>query len=145
YNRLEAFELGHAIRKLQAVSTPMNYRLRGAEIAYLLNDSGASVIVAGPEFTEAVDEARPDVENAGGRHWLVYGNGPAPQGWELFEEHVARGAETEPEPPPGVTGPTMVYTAGTTGDPKGAYRPGGTPVDIILQFIAAFGLTSDDV
>ena len=27
---------------------PVNYRLRGPEIAYVLNDSGARVVVAGP-------------------------------------------------------------------------------------------------
>src|SRR2546421_4501761 len=64
YNRVEAFELGHAIRKLQAVSTPMDYRLRGADMPYPLNDSGAAVVVAGPEFVAAVDEARGGVEDA---------------------------------------------------------------------------------
>jgi len=145
YNVIEEFEIAHALRKLQAVSTPMNYRLRGAEIAYLLNDSGARVIVAGQEFTGPVDEARPSVEDAGSRHWLVLGGGPAPAGWELYEDHVAAGTEKEPETPSEVTGPTMVYTAGTTGNPKGAFRPSGIGLETILQWVAAFGVTADDV
>src|SRR6202011_695144 len=64
HNRIEAFELGHALRKLQAVTTPMNWRLRPAEIAYLLNDSGASCIVADEAFADVVDEARALVDNA---------------------------------------------------------------------------------
>jgi acyl-CoA synthetase (AMP-forming)/AMP-acid ligase II len=145
YNCIEEFEIAHALRKLQAVSTPMNYRLRGAEIAYLLNDSGARVIVAGPEFTGHVDEARPAVEGADSRYWLVLGRGPAPAGWELYEEHLAESSDKEPESPAEVTGPTMVYTAGTTGNPKGAYRPSGVGLETILQWVSAFGVTPDDV
>lgn len=145
YNSIEGFEIAHALRKLQAVSTPMNYRLRGQEIAYILNDSGAKVVVAGPEFTAIVDEARPAVEGAEQRHWLVLGDGPAPPGWELFEDLMATATEEEPPPPPGITGPSMIYTAGTTGHPKGAYRPQGTGPEVALQWIGAFGLTPDDV
>jgi acyl-CoA synthetase (AMP-forming)/AMP-acid ligase II len=145
YNSIAGFEIAHALRKLQAVSTPMNYRLRGQEIAYILNDSGAKVVVAGPEFTAVVDEARPAVEDAEQRRWLVLGDGPAPPGWELFEELMAAASEEEPPPPPGITGPSMIYTAGTTGHPKGAYRPQGTGPEVALQWIGAFGLTPDDV
>ena len=145
YNGVEYIELAHALRKLQAVSTPMNYRLRDAEIAYLLNDSGARVIVAGPEFVAHVDEARPQVEDAEQRHWIAVGPGDPPPGWESYESLLAQASEEEPPPPPGVTGPTMVYTAGTTGNPKGAYRPNGVDPMVIFQWIQSFGLTADDV
>ena len=145
HNRIEAAELGHALRKLQIVTTPINWRLRGAEIAYLLNDSGASLIVAGEEFHDAIDEARPAVENAQARGWWLFGDGPAPSGWELYEKRLAAADESEPPPPPELTGPTMVYTAGTTGNPKGAYRPTGTRLEVILQWIQTFGFSSDDV
>jgi acyl-CoA synthetase (AMP-forming)/AMP-acid ligase II len=144
HNCVEAFELGHALRKLKAVSTPMNWRLRGAEIAYLLNDSGASVIVAGAEFVDIVDEARGGVEQADSRRWVVLG-GKAPAGWLAYDELVAGGSDVEPESPASPTVPSMVYTAGTTGRPKRAYRPHGTGLEVVLQFIQAFRLTSDDV
>jgi acyl-CoA synthetase (AMP-forming)/AMP-acid ligase II len=144
HNSLEGFEIGHALRKTQAVSTPMNWRLRGKEIAYLLNDSGASVVVAGHDFTAVIDEARPMVEDAADRRWLCHG-GAAPAGWQSYE--ALRDAAGEQEPPPNeqVSGPTMVYTAGTTGNPKGAYRPDGVLLGTILQFIQAFKLGSSDV
>ena len=145
HNRLEAFELGHALRKLQVVTTAVNWRLRGAEIAYLLNDSGASLMVAGEEFCAAVDEARPGLAGDPSIRWWAFGPGPPPPGWEAYEELLAAGDETEPPPPPEITGPTMVYTAGTTGNPKGAYRPTGTRVETILQWIQTFGLRPDDI
>ena len=145
HNRIEASELGHALRKLQIVTTSINWRLRDAEIAYLLNDSGASLIVAGEEFAAVVDEARAAVQDAAARRWWVLGGAPAPPGWERYEDRLAAADDSEPPPPPEMTGPTMVYTAGTTGNPKGAYRPTGTRLEVILQWIQRFGFSSDDV
>jgi fatty-acyl-CoA synthase/long-chain acyl-CoA synthetase len=146
YNGVEPVELGQALRKLQCVTTPMNYRLRGAEIAYLLNDSGARLVVAGPEFVAHVDEARPLVENAEQRRWVAFcGDAEPPPGWESFERLLAGGVETEPDTPPEITGPTMVYTAGTTGNPKGALRPQGVNPMVLFGWIQTFGFTADDV
>jgi acyl-CoA synthetase (AMP-forming)/AMP-acid ligase II len=145
YNCIEGFEVAHALRKLHAVSTPMNTRLRGAEIAYLLNDSGAAIVVAGPEFTAAVDEARPDVVDAGSRQWLALGGGPAPPGWRSYEELVAGATDSEPPSGGSMAAPTMIYTAGTTGNPKGAYRGGGIDPRTAMQWMAAFEFSPTDV
>jgi len=146
YNGVEPIEVSHALRKLQCVSTPMNYRLRGEEIAYLLNDSGARVVIAGPEFVEHIDAARPLVENAAERHFVaVVGGAAPPPGWDSYEALLAGGVEDEPDTPPAITGPTMIYTAGTTGHPKGAYRPEGADPLVIFQWIQTFGLRGDDV
>ena len=146
HNCIEGFDLGHALRKLGAVSTPMNTRLRGAEIAYLLNDSGASVIVAGPEFVAAVDEARRAVENAKARHWLVLGDDPPPPGWRSYEKVLAAAADAPPAEPASLAAPTMIYTAGTTGNPKGAYRSGSTfDASALSTWVSAFGFNTEDV
>ena len=145
YNCIEGFETGHALRKLGAVSVPMNTRLRGAEIAYLINDSGARVVVAGPEFLDAVDEARPNVEDEGGRQWVALGDGAPPPGWRSYEALLAAPAVAE-LPDSGVMGaPTMIYTAGTTGNPKGAFRGGGVDVGAVSEWMAAFQFSSEDV
>jgi acyl-CoA synthetase (AMP-forming)/AMP-acid ligase II len=39
----------------------------------------------------------------------------------------------------------MSYTSGTTGYPKGAYRPKGVPASDLIQVIQAFGLSEADV
>jgi fatty-acyl-CoA synthase/long-chain acyl-CoA synthetase len=146
FNGVHGVEISHGLRKLQCVATAMNYRLRGAEIAYLLNDSGARLIFAGPEFIEHIDAARSQVEDREKRHWIaLVGDDASPPGWESYEQLLARGVETEPSALTEITGPTMVYTAGTTGNPKGAYRPKGADPAVIFQWIQVFGLTGDDV
>jgi fatty-acyl-CoA synthase/long-chain acyl-CoA synthetase len=146
FNSVHGPEIAHALRKLQCVATPMNYRLRGAEIAYLLNDSGARTIFAGPEFIEHIDAARPQVTDAEQRNWIaVVGDEQAPPGWQSYEALLAGGSEDEPDIATEITGPTMVYTAGTTGNPKGAFRPKGADPAVIFQWIQVFGLRNDDV
>jgi acyl-CoA synthetase (AMP-forming)/AMP-acid ligase II len=146
YNGSAGPEVSHALRKLQCVATPMNYRLRGEEIAYLLNDSDARVIVAGPEFIEHIDAARPLVLGVEDRRWIAnVGDEDPPLGWESYEELLAGGSEREPMTLAGITGPTMIYTAGTTGNPKGAYRPNGADPAVIFQWLQTFGLRNDDV
>ena len=145
YNCIEGFEVGHALRKLGAVAVPVNTRLRGAEIAYLLNDSGARVVVAGPEFVGAVDEARSKVEDAGARRWLVLGDAAPPPGWRSYEELLATASGAPPVEAGTLGGPTMIYTAGTTGNPKGAVRGVGGDPSVMATWFAAFGFTTDDV
>src|SRR5207245_5754642 len=54
---VEVFEIAAGQRKTQVVGVPINFRLRGEELAYLVNDSGARVVCAGPEFVEHVQAA----------------------------------------------------------------------------------------
>ncbi|MEA2646909.1 MAG: long-chain acyl-CoA synthetase [Chloroflexota bacterium] len=144
YNCVEGFEMGHALRKMRAITTPMNHRLRGQEVAYILNDSDARVVIAGPEFLAVVDEARAEVEDAGSRHWLALGD-DVPAGWESYEELLAAASDVEPDTPSEITGPTMIYTAGTTGNPKGALRRQGADPVVVLSWIQWFGFTANDV
>jgi acyl-CoA synthetase (AMP-forming)/AMP-acid ligase II len=144
YNRPEAFELAHALRKIRAITTPMNYRLRGPEVAYILNDSGARAVVASEEFIPLIDQARPKLEGADGRIWLAFGAN-APEGWTSYEEMLAGGSESDPDTPSEITGPTMIYTAGTTGNPKGALRRDGADPAVVMEWIQWFGINPADV
>ena len=46
-NAVEVFETLFAAWLLGAIAVPLNYRLSGPEIRYMLDDSGASVLYAG--------------------------------------------------------------------------------------------------
>lgn len=114
-NCLEYFEISFAAAKLNAVLVAVNWRLAPSEIAYIVNDAGAKVLVAGPDFQETLASIIGRLSLlrqiiAIGHHpqWLSYEAwlGPANAADPLVEvkdENVC----------------SQLYTSGTTGLPKG--------------------------
>lgn len=143
YNSVEGNEAAHGARRIGAVGVPINYHLRPAEVAYIVNDSGARIITASPDFLAVVDEARPQID--GDRHFLLTGEGSAPPGWLSYEELLAEGSAADAAEGAAPIGASMIYTSGTTGRPKGAFRPNGVDIRNVLQVIQVFGLKPDDV
>ncbi len=141
YNSVEGSEMSAALRKAGAMVVPVNFRLRGPEVAYILNDSGARFIASGPEFIDELERARAEVE--GERTWIAFAG--ARPGWIDYQRLIEDQPATEVELGAGGVGASMIYTSGTTGRPKGAYRPKGLPLEIALQTITIFGLTPEDV
>jgi len=141
-NSIEGFEISSGLRKVGGIGVPVNFRLRGSEVAYILNDSGAAVVLAGPGYVDVVETARSGVR--GDRVFVAVG-APPPAGWLDYEELLAAQAETEVASGESGLGASMIYTSGTTGHPKGAYRPQGLPLELALQTIQIFGLTTEDV
>ena len=143
YNSVEGVEASHGSRRCGAVGVPINYHLKPAEVAFIVNDSGAKVITVAPEFLEVAEEARRNVE--GERLFLLTGPGSPPPGWLSYEELLAGPGDVDLTSDANPLGATMIYTSGTTGRPKGAYRPNGVNVENVLQVIQIFGLSADDV
>jgi len=142
-NSLEGFEASGGLRKAQAVGVPVNFRLRGEELAYVLQDSGARVVCAGPDFVEHVDAARAHLQ--GDRVLVALGDADPPTGWLRMPELLSEwSGEALPEPL-AEAGGSMIYTSGTTGHPKGAYRSSGPALESVLEAIGMFGLRDTDV
>ena len=145
FNSIAGFEVSAAIRKARAVGVPINFRLRGQELAYIMQDSGARAVCAGPEFVEHVDVARKHLEGDEPA-FIALGDAATKQGWVRMEELAASQRADPPDTAEdNATGAAMIYTSGTTGNPKGAYRPAGVSLESVLQVIQMFGLRSDDV
>jgi len=144
HNSTTGFEVSGGMRKIGVVGVPVNFRLRASEVAYLINDSGAKVVVAGENFVPVVDEARAALQ--GERIYLAVGK-HVPRGWLPYQELMSESDEAEPASgaSDGGLGASMVYTSGTTGHPKGAYRPKGLPLERIVEAVQAFGLGESDV
>ena len=143
YNSIEGNEAAHGARRCGAVGVPINFHLRAAEIAFILNDSGARVVSASPDFLDIVEEARAEV--VGERHYLLTGPGTPPPGWLSYEKLLADSADAAPVDLGGPLGASMIYTSGTTGRPKGAYRPQGVNIENVLKAIQAFELSAEDI
>jgi len=142
HNSIEGIEVGAACTKIKAIQVPVNYRLREREVAYVLNDSEAKVVVAGPELVQVVEQARAAVQ---GQPTFIAIGGHAPAGWLQYEEVVGASSETMPVIGEASLGSSMSYTSGTTGNPKGAYRPNGVSLEAVLGVVQAFELRDSDV
>ncbi|MDI6756193.1 MAG: long-chain-fatty-acid--CoA ligase [Thermodesulfobacteriota bacterium] len=113
----EILENYMATNKVGALPVPLNFRLSPREIAWILNQAKVRVLFLGEEFLPIVQKIRPELPSV--QYYIVAGN-QAPEGFYLFEELIAK----YPSRPPGVSvGPDdpamLMYTAGTTGFPKG--------------------------
>src|SRR6266849_4841498 len=97
--------------------TPINHHLTGAEIAYILTDSGAKVFVAAEPFAPA---CRAAVEESGFPAAARFAVGRVP-GFRAYAELA--GGQPETAPAERRAGQVMNYTSGTTGRPKGVRRP----------------------
>ena len=141
HNSIELLEVSAGLSKLSAITVALNYRLREQEVAYILNDCQAGVAIAGPELVDVVDQARGEVK--GEVAYIAIG-GETPEGWLSYEELLAAASIEIPEGQ-GSLGSGMTYTSGTTGKPKGAYRPRGVPAEIVLGLVQTFELSESDV
>ncbi|TMC39030.1 MAG: acyl-CoA synthetase [Chloroflexi bacterium] len=141
FNSIAGAEIANGLRRAGLVIVPVNYRLRGAEIAYVLNDSRARVAAAGPDHVDAMAAAMPEVH---GDVRFVAAAGDVPRGWLSYAE-LMRDASEDFESVGDGLGASMIYTSGTTGNPKGAWRPHGVDIANVLQVISIFELTQSDV
>jgi acyl-CoA synthetase (AMP-forming)/AMP-acid ligase II len=124
-NSVEYMESFFALAKLGAVCVPLNWRLVPDELAFILRDSGAGVLLFGGEFLGSAEELQ---RRGGGdngtqiKRWVHVGKASERPQWAIsYDEMQAAG--TEAEPPIGGAEDDLLYimyTSGTTGLPKGA-------------------------
>ena len=116
-NSLRAFEVYWAALRSGLYITAVNFRLKPDEVAYIVNDCGATALIVSAEqaaTAEAITGVTAEVKLR-----LAYG-GPV-VGHATYEETIAV-APTVPfgDQPHGAT---MLYSSGTTGRPKGVRPP----------------------
>jgi fatty-acyl-CoA synthase len=115
-NALTVFETLFATARCGALFVPLNYRLSPAEIRYMLDDSGASVLVHSPDTDALLAGPLPETV----RHVVATDPASCPAGGLDFEAELAASG---PAPETGVRleDPCLLlYTSGTTGRPKAA-------------------------
>ena len=154
-NRPEWAMADYAVLCAGAWSVPIYPTLPAAQIAPLLNDSGAKVIfVSTPEQLSKIQAIHPQCD---GLHHVVLmdGNPPVLPGFTTFHAVVDRGRPTL-EMSPGVFEQraarvrpedvaTIIYTSGTTGEPKGAMLTHSNFVSNVVAGCEVLPFTADVV
>ena len=127
-NSRQVLAFTHAARKLGLMAVPLAYRFTPDEMAYVIDNSGAGLVMVDAEQAPLVAELEGRVPKV--REVVVHRGDPA--GFRSWDSVLALGTDAEP-PPSGAEGlgATMIYTSGTTGKPKGARR---TRTDTALVF-----------
>jgi len=131
HNSLENILAGAALRALGAVGVPMNHRLTTDEVAYVLDNSDATAVFVGDTFISMAERVR---GTSRVKHWITLG--AERRAWaNALDDLLARGDDAPPATPAAMGG-SMLYTAGTTGKPKGALRRVMDPASILPRLVA---------
>ncbi|MEO8744561.1 MAG: long-chain-fatty-acid--CoA ligase [Candidatus Dormiibacterota bacterium] len=117
-NTHEQLESFYAVPQIGAVLVPINYRLTAEDFTYITSHSGASVLCVHPDYVEAVDGVRDQLD--GVKHFVVLGKSGGRKGWTEYEETLTR-SKPEFERPDIAESDllSLNYTSGTTAKPKG--------------------------
>jgi fatty-acyl-CoA synthase len=105
------FEIWFGAAKANAVLVPINWRLAGPEIAFILNDAEAEILFVGAEFLDGVAAIRDQLTSV--REVVV-----TDRDYPAWRD---RQSAADPDLP--IVGSDVciqMYTSGTTGRPKGA-------------------------
>jgi O-succinylbenzoate-CoA ligase len=122
-NSAEYIESFFAIAKLGAIVVPLNWRLVADELAFILKDSGADVLIYGDEFATTVADLQGRGPKATSvQRWIqVGGSDRRPEFADSYATLQTRAPSDLPAVEADDDDPLYImYTSGTTGLPKGA-------------------------
>jgi fatty-acyl-CoA synthase len=143
YNRVEFLEIIMAAAKLGLMVVPLNWRLTAPELAFIVNDSNAETLIFDADLFELVKDLK---EKTSQKHYIGIGDQEISNTYK-YESMLSDQSESEPEPDglPDLNTPHIImYTAGTTGQPKGAILSQGASFWNALNLNLPMDFTSSD-
>jgi len=149
-NSLEWVVAAVGLQSAGGVLIPMNTRFKGSEAGYNLRKSGARMIVTVEEFAGArfldllADQDLPDLE----RSVVWEGSHASAQSWEDFLQEGATVSDAQARERREAVAPAdladIMFTSGTTGNPKGVMTEHGQNLRAFEAWSSVVGLRQED-
>jgi len=112
----EYVEAYNAVAKLGAIFIPLNFRAKADELEYMINNCEAKVLLVGERYVDIVNSIKDKLPKV--KHYICLGG--KPEGMMNYEEILAAASPDDVFAEIGDDDITiLMYTAGTTGRPKG--------------------------
>ena len=144
YNRVEWAEIYLAVAKAGLVAVPINFRLTAPEARFICEDCSIAALIVEDALIDVGETLRQELAIDAGR-FVHFGAKQTPVGWQAYETLIDRAPVNEPCV--GV-GPDdawcLMYTSGTTGNPKGAIRGHRGMVMLAFMTQVELGLSRKD-
>jgi acyl-CoA synthetase (AMP-forming)/AMP-acid ligase II len=138
YNCPEFLELMFAVARVGAVFMPVNWRLAGEEVGYIVEHANARLIVSEAELAPLVAAAGARRPGVG-----LVGVGSPPAGWTPFET-LGEAGEGPMTPVDADDLHRLMYTSGTTARPKGVMITYANLYWKNIAHVVEFGITGGD-
>nr|WP_179282797.1 long-chain fatty acid--CoA ligase [Rhodococcus sp. 15-1154-1] len=132
HNSIDMVETLFGALRIAAIAVPINFRLTAAEIAYIVEDSGLTVLVVDPELDAVARGAVSELADPP----VVTTTAQMASADETRPFGPVRPAEHDPA--------FIMYTSGTTGRPKGAVLSHMNLVVHTMNVVATLGMASPD-
>jgi acyl-CoA synthetase (AMP-forming)/AMP-acid ligase II len=145
-NCLELLEVYGAAAKTGTVVVPLSPLLQESGLASLLENSDAALVVTTGTFADALGRVRARLPGINPERYLLTGSG-APAGFRAYATLVTGASEEEP-PDAGLTDAdpyNIIYSSGTTGEPKGIVHTHYVRAMYSTLFASAFRMTPESV
>ena len=143
YNRVEWAEIYGAVAKAGLIAVPINFRLTGPEARFICKDSKISAVIAETALADIVDDIRADLMIPQNTYILI-GDAARP-GWTSYSGFLETASAEEPDVEVSPDDAwCLMYTSGTTGNPKGAIRSHRGMAMLALMTQVELGLRRQD-
>src|SRR3989339_1992599 len=150
---LEIVELYLACAKTGIVINPINFRLNASDTSYIINNADSSALFFHSEFTPLVESIRNSLAQV--KHYFIIPSSPdtpvniTPATRQKYSDYELSLKEMSDAEPTCLVKPddiwVLLYTSGTTGQPKGVLRSHESYIAFYLINAGDFGFTPDDI
>ncbi len=143
-NTHQFLEICWAAQRAGIIFTPISTHLKKAETTYILENCGAKLFIGSLALSEVAQQVLSEVTGVS-HFYMVNGIRPGFESWE--EATDAQPATPIEDQSNGVP---MLYSSGTTGQPKGVFMPPmdtdiNTPHPLVHTLGSAFGFSEETV